>query len=468
MRLAGREIIVKLLQLVGSIVLARVLAPSTFGIFAIAYFAINLFAVFSELGLGAALIRKPGDLGRHELEAVFTCQLAFILGLSSILFLVAPVFVLVYKVPNAVWVVRALSIALFLTSLRTVPVVIAERRLAYGPIAVSDLSRHLTFWVVAVLLALAGFGVWSLVAAVIVSSGVGTAVLYARTGWRPALRFEWRPIQESVRFGLTYQGQSATHFAKDTIIPALGGLLYGSVAVGYLTWAEQYAFVPLLLTGLVARVSYPALARLQNDARAFASMLESTLRWTCLLSFPLFAVMVGLAPQVIELVYGSKWLPALPSAYLLFLNMALGVGTGVLMPALYSMGRASTGLRISVGWMAATWLFALVFASLGVGFAALAAAYALGTVLALAAIVLAVRRLGEIDIVGATLLPVSGAGVIAIMLHLLAPLLVNDVASLVVLGAVAAILGFGINLWGKRFVAFAAIKSLRTSSLGRL
>jgi O-antigen/teichoic acid export membrane protein len=464
-KMAGREMLIKLLALGGGIVLARALEPAAFGLFAVATFVVGLFTMFTELGFGAALIRKPGKLRPEELNTFFTFQLVLVSVLCAALILLAPLAGLVYKGEGITWIIRALSVSLFLTSLRSVPLVISERNLAYGPVALSDVSGQVAYWSVAVGMALAGFGVWSLVTALIASGLVGTVLLFWRTGWRPRLEFDLSLLRANMRFGLLYQGQSVAHFAKDMMMPSLGGAVYGGSAVGYLAWARQLALFPLQLTTLVSRVSYPALSKLQSDPKAFGELVEITLRWTCRLILPAFAVLVGLAPQIIQYVYGPKWLPALPSLYLLYFTVILGVGTGGLLPALYSVGKAGAALRISAGWALLTWMIALGLVWMGMGFEALAAANLLSSAFALTWIVIEVRRLGKIDLLGAVWLPVVSGICTGGLCFLIAPIMVHSLWALIAMAFVTGVSALGINLWEDRSAVILSARSLVRGTL---
>ncbi|HYP41111.1 MAG TPA: oligosaccharide flippase family protein [Chloroflexia bacterium] len=459
LRLAGREMAGRVLSLAGNVVLARLLEPSMFGLFAIGSFIISLFSLIGELGLGAAFIRSRKEVTDRELNSLFTFQLALSSVLGLLVFLLAPLVSWVYGEPDVEWVVRALAITFVLTSLRSVPVVIAERQLSYGPVAISDLAGQTAYWVVASAAAFGGLKVWSLVLAVLVSGLTSTIALYLRTSWRPAFQFDWRSLRQSMRFGVLYQTQGVVHFVKDMMIPALGGVTYGGTAVGYAVWAQQVAAVPLQLTHLVSRVSYPALSHLQDDREQFARMVEVTLKWTARLTLPAFAVLAGLAPQIVLYVFGAKWLPAVPTLYLLIINMIMGIGTGVFVPALYSMGSAARALRIAAVWASLTWLAALGLYVAGVGFEALAVAYVVGTGIALAALILALRELGGIGLLKGVVAPLASGLVVATALYLAAPALVNNLAMLAVVAVVGGTLCLAINLWADRHTVLATLRN---------
>ena len=458
--LIGREAAIKLVSIVGWIVLARTLSPSIFGLFAIATFVLALVGLFSDLGLGAAFIRRRRDATPDELSGLFTFQLVVTTMMGVVVFAVAPVVGLAYREPGLAGVLRALAIALILGSLRTVPTILCERSLRYGPVVLSDVTGQLSYWFIAIYGAFGGWGVWSLVIALVCSTSLSTVVLYAKVPWRPSLAFNWRPLRETLQFGVFYQGQSITHFVKDLMISGLGGLVYGTRAVGYLWWAQQLAALPLQLTNLVSRVVYPALARLQDDRKEFSALLESALAWTSRITLPVYAALVGLSPEIVHYVYGPKWLPALPSLYVFFGNMILGIGTGVLMPAIYSTGRAGSGFKISVVWTAITWSLALALALTPLGFLSVALAYLVGTTVAFSAIAFELRRITDIRLLKLTWFPIASGLCIATILNAVAPSLVRNTWSLVLLAGVAVATGLALNIWPHRARTLNAVRSL--------
>jgi PST family polysaccharide transporter len=454
--MAGREVAVKLLALVGWIVLARLLDPAAFGWFAVANFCINAFALLSELGLGANLIRRHDNIERRELTAFFTFQLALALALGMLACLVA----LVSGQGDGAWVICALALAFVIISARTVPSLIAQRKLSYGPAVMADVVGQFGFWAVAIVGALAGLGIGSVAWAVVVSAVGGTAVVYAMVKWLPGLNFDWRGLRLGVVFSLKYQSQSASSFAKYLMLPGLGGLVYGSTAVGYITWAHQLAALPVQLAQLVSRVSYPAFSRLQHNRLEFTGLVETTLKWTYRCSLPIFAVMWGLAPQIIKYIYGDKWLPALPSLYLLLLVMVLSAGSNVLIPAIYSLGDANGGLRIAVGWAALTWIFGIFFALVGQSVETLALAYLASTLVGTGMMLVALREVGLSKLLRGLAVPAISAVVLAGLLQLIAPVLVHGFISLVVVGGLAGLVGLAVNVWGDRGAALSAVRSL--------
>ena len=110
-----------------------------------------------------------------------------------------------------------------------------------------------------------------------------------------------------------------------------------------------------MLLPIVQKVTFPAYARLQHDLPALKEAIESSIKWVAASVFPATLFIVVLARQIVEHVYGPKWLPGLPSLYLLAIPMlAASYGT-VIVSALYGLGRASRVLRLTIIWAIAGW-----------------------------------------------------------------------------------------------------------------
>jgi len=117
MVLTARKFVLKGVNYLGSIFLARLLAPEIFGVFAIISFIITFFSFFSDIGLGASLIQKKEKLTRQDLAVTFTLQQMLVLAVTLIIWLTAPIFSGKYNLGvQGIWLLRVFSLSLFLTS----------------------------------------------------------------------------------------------------------------------------------------------------------------------------------------------------------------------------------------------------------------------------------------------------------------------------------------------------------------
>src|SRR5207248_2891407 len=162
--MVGREFAIKLLAFGGWILLARLLDPSTFGLFAVSSFAVNLFVLVCEVGLGATFVRERSVADR-ELHALFTYQLTWVLLLAGLAMVASPFFSGLLGVAESALVVQALALSFIIISLRTVPSILTQRRLNYLPLVMSDVAAQAAYWIASISFALLGLGAWSAVAA---------------------------------------------------------------------------------------------------------------------------------------------------------------------------------------------------------------------------------------------------------------------------------------------------------------
>ena len=129
MVLTLRKFFLQAFSYIGSIVLV----PEIFGIFAIVSFIINFFAFFSDVGLGAALIQKKEKLTQKDLAVTFTLQQILVITVVAIIYLWAPFFSIKYHLgQQGIWLFRVFSLSLFLTSLKTIPSILLERKLKFN------------------------------------------------------------------------------------------------------------------------------------------------------------------------------------------------------------------------------------------------------------------------------------------------------------------------------------------------
>jgi O-antigen/teichoic acid export membrane protein len=359
--LAIRMVAMQFIVLGGDIYLRRRLEPADFGLFAIVQFALAFFIYFGDGGLGAALIQKSGEPDQRELSSVWVFQLL----LSSIVVLViwfsAPYILGIWPdmKPEGAWVFRALSVDLLLTGMRSIPMLLMERELQYRRLAVLDVVLNLGFYATAVLLAELGFGVMSLVGAVLAQGSFGVIGAFALRRWRPSLALDRKLLAPIVRFGLTYQLKNLVGFSASAIAPIYGGRALGQAGLGFVNWAQSTAYFPLKLVGIMSRVTFPLYCRLQGDKQAFARSLERSLQVCALGTLFFTGLGIALGPNLIRTIYTAKWLPGLPLFYVYVSCISIGFLAPLVAPALDAIGRPQVMARFSVGWTAATFLIVI-------------------------------------------------------------------------------------------------------------
>ena len=352
-----RQVLTKLIFLVANIALARLLVPEIFGVYAIVSFIVQFFSIFGEIGLGAALIQRKNQLEQCELSSIFWFQQAVAGCMAIILILAAPFLVTLYPSlpPVGVWLVRVMAVSLVVSSVKSVSVLQLERNLDFSRIAHIDIIESISFHAVAVGFAFAGCGVWSFVIAAICRSVASVVVVFSCFSWRPGFEFDFAAVRQLLRFGIPYQGNNVLGFLKDAVTPIFVGVYAGAAAVGLLDWAKNFAFAPLMLSGIFGRVAFPTFSRIQEHRESLARTVERSIRMLTLIMFPITAVMLASAPELIQLVYTAKWLPALPAFYF-FCTSPIVIG--IVLPmysAILSLGNSKVLLWMMMMMLLLEW-----------------------------------------------------------------------------------------------------------------
>lgn len=405
--------------LLGEVWLARLLEPQDFGIFAMAGFVTVTLATVLEVGLAAALIQRPEPPTREEYRTFFSLQLLVISALVVGLFLLAPRLLDWLDLDASFrWILLALLPCPWISGLGAMSCVRLDRNLRYGVFARMDVLRVLTYVGVALPLAFWGWGVWSLVIAIVASTLVRSAVAFQAAPWPIGIRLAFSGMGKTLRSGVLFQASTLTSLFRDYIPVLLAGPRFGPQATGYLNWAKNMTFYSSqAVTQAVSRVTFPSVSRIQQDPQAVRMMAQTTFRYVNLLTFPGILIFAALIPEFVQVVFTSKWAPAIPAFYYYSIRM-LGSNVSTLYIAvLNGLGKIAISLRILAWWTVLDWALALALCS-WFGFTGVAMAYAIGVIPIAAWLVLQLNKLVEVDLLRTFVLPlaVSAAAATAVWL----------------------------------------------------
>lgn len=431
--LAIRTMGVRLMTFTGNVLLARLLAPKTFGLFAIVNFIVAIASFLADLGIGAALIQRKEELTEEDLRTAFTLGIIIDTAFTTAIFLLAPVLVRLYSLdPRYALAVRVLSLTILFSTFGTIPSIKLERRLQFTKASMADIASQLVYTAIAVTLAFNGLHVWAFVIASVVSRALDAVLLNLMAFWRPRLGLTKDSARRLLVFGLPYQATGLIVQVKDNFVPTFVAFAGGATAVGYLNWAVGLAATPLFLVTIVSRITFPTYARLQHELEELRSAIEQSIRWISATVFPGVFLIMALASPIVHNLYGDKWRPALPSFYFLCIPILASSYSTVLVSALYGLGRAKQVLKLTVIWTVAGWGLGVPM-TLWFGFTGFAAALAIVSSLSLLA-VYEIRKVIDVRFARMQIRLLAIAGLPALAVWVAAPHVVHSVATLGGLG----------------------------------
>jgi O-antigen/teichoic acid export membrane protein len=372
--LIARQGYVRVLQIAGTIALARILTPQDFGFYVMVSLFVTLLGTIGDLGVAGSLIQRSEDPTEHELASAFGLQAALALGLGGLMLLLAGILTALLGLPSdAANLLRLLAVASIITGLRTIPTVLMERHLEFGRLAIAEAAQASVFQGTAVTLAVLGRGVLSFGIAAVFASLTAAVLVYLLRPWRPRISFDRSVMRSLLLFGLPYQGAGFVSFVKDALNPLFVGSLSGPVTVGLVNWASTLVTYPLLVLSVMNRLYFPAFARLRMFPGRLEPIAEAVIRWNVSVAVATLIPYVLAAPFWTTVIFGSQWLPAVPVVYLLAATVPLAAAAAPGMSVLNAFGRSDVVFAFTFAWMAISWIVGvpaiLAFGMVGYGIA---------------------------------------------------------------------------------------------------
>jgi len=374
--LISRTFIVQIISFVATLALTIFLDPSIYGIFYLVSSVVNFLAYFSDIGLAAALIQKKETVTNRDLATTFSVQQILVITLLTILFITSPYIRTQYGIDQSgMYLLYAMGISLFLSSLKTIPSIMLEREIKFNKLILPQILETLAFNFVAVFLAWKGFGVMAFTYAVLVRGVVGLITMYLVYPWKPMFGIYRESLRSLLRFGLPYQANTFLAVLKDDGMTIILTKIIGTTGLGYIGWASRWAGFPLrIVMDNLTKVSFPTFARLQNDNEKLAQAVEISLKYMCLAAFPVLVGMGFFAFPLINIIPKyTKWLPALIPLYIYLYNSAWASISTSLTNLLNATGHIKQTFKLMLMWTGLTWtampLLALKFGYIGVTYA---------------------------------------------------------------------------------------------------
>lgn len=372
--LTSRTFILQGINLASFALFAALFSQAEYGIYGIVLAIRGFLSYFSDIGLAAALIQKKEKVTEEELKTTFLVQQVLAMGIIMMGFIATPYLAAWQKLTGpGVYLLWSFYIAFFISSLKTIPSVLLERRLEFARLIVPQILEAIVFNSLAIILAMKGFGMLSLGYAVLAQSIVGLVAMYVLQPWKPGFMFSTRALKHLFRFGVPYQLNTFLAVIKDDgLIIFLGGLL-GPSGIGLLLWAKKWGEAPLrFFMDQVIKVTFPAFARLQDNKEELSGALSRSVFFISLLVFPSIVGLVLIAPLLTEVVTKyHQWQPALLALGLFGIHAGFAAVATPMTNLLNAVGKIKITFRLMIVWTVITWLLVPVLAkNMGVNGAA--------------------------------------------------------------------------------------------------
>ena len=292
------------------LLLARLLSPSDFGTIGMLGIFMAISGTFIDSGFSSALIRKP-EISDKDYSTAFYFNIVVGLLCYAIMFVCSPLIARFFDMPILNGIVKVYSVTLFINSLTSVQYAKLNRELNFKLQARISFVSALVTGILGVVLAYLGLGVWALVWQSIASAVLRALLLWIFAHWHPTSRFSKESFKYLFSFGSKLLASGLLHTLYSNLSTLAIGKFYTSSDLGYYSRGNQFATLPSSnITGILQKVTFPLLAKIQDDDERLIAVYRKYIRVTSCGIFFLMTLLAALAKPLICLLLTDKWADA--------------------------------------------------------------------------------------------------------------------------------------------------------------
>ncbi|WP_345801190.1 lipopolysaccharide biosynthesis protein [Microbacterium sp. AZCO] len=364
--LTGQTWAVKVGGFVTVVILARLLTPTDFGLVAVAMTVVPVVYLLADLGFGTYMMQAR-DADETAAATAFWYSVISGTGLALLLVAAAPLLQLVFGVPGVAGVIAAMSPAVLFVSLAAVPIALLRRTLRFRALAIQAAVAALVAQVVAIVLALAGAGVWALVAQTCVFQAVTAIAAWIAARWHPVWRFSMADFRTMFGFGSKVAGVNLVAMARQWGENAIIANVLGAAALGQLSIAQRLVQTTQEVAGAaIAPVSTVVFAKVRDDPERLGRGYDRALGLSYAVIAPALTAILVTAPLLVPLLFGPQWTQAIPVAQALSIAAVFTLAATLDHGLFYGLGRPGAWFVYATAIEALTVLVTAIVARYGI------------------------------------------------------------------------------------------------------
>ena len=366
-------------RLVCTAVLSRLLSPAEYGLLSMALIFICFADLFSNLGFGQALVQRQGLEQRH-INTVFGLQIALNILLTLLMCALSPLIGRFYHAPRLVGIICVLATNYIVLAFRAVPSMLLTRAMNFKGLALRDMAADVVAGIAAIVMAVSGWGIWSLVGQMLLGSLASTVLVWPMLHEKPRPVLNAPALRELWGFSSGLFGSTViTYWARNADSLLIGKFL-GQTELGLYGRAYSLMMLPLTqVSYVVNQVMFPALSQIQHDHEKVRRVYLKALRMLAFITFPMMTGLFVTAEPFIRVLCGKQWLPAIP-VFKILCGVGLLQSVGTTVGWIFtSQGRTDLLFRLTI--MNTVVVVGAFLVGLRWGITGVAGAYALANVL---------------------------------------------------------------------------------------
>ena len=303
---------VQAIGLLVQIVLARLIAPSQFGSLAIIMVFYNFFDIFVQKGFSSALIRKK-ELSKKDTDTTFWVSLFIALAASVIIIILAPLVASFYKDPSLTVPLRVMALALLISPIYCVYNALLVREMAFRAIFIRGLAASIISGAIGIFMALKGYGLWALVAQIIVRNIVLTIIMMIGADYRVGCNFSRQSFNNVFSFGKNILLTEVLLYSIKSLQPLLIGKYYSKQQLAYYDRGQVYPDVLMnAMNDTFFSTLLPVFSKIQDDNNAIQQKFTVTTKIMIFFCVPLFFLFAAVSKEFVLSILTDKWIETIP------------------------------------------------------------------------------------------------------------------------------------------------------------
>lgn len=298
------------ISFISNMVLARLLTPDDFGCVGIILIFVSLADLLVDSGMAGALIQKK-DVTQEDYNTVFTTNFAISVFLYVLIFFSAPFFTRYFKIPDLDLYLRIVSASILVRAFFVVQNADLLKSLRFKELSINGIISAAGSVGVAIIMALKGFGVWSLIAKNMLQPFI-TCILYRICSPVSAkFGFNRQSFKQLFGFGWFTTLTSLLDLLYSNAVSFIVGKRYTVKDLGYYNQANSLQQIPSYsLAMVIKQVLFPHMARIHDDKELMREYSQRVMIVATFVIFPVMLYMISFAKPIVVLLYSEKWLPS--------------------------------------------------------------------------------------------------------------------------------------------------------------
>jgi O-antigen/teichoic acid export membrane protein len=297
------------LRIAGTVILARLLSPSDYGLVGMVTVVIVFAEMFKDAGLSLATVQKE-EITREQISTLFWINVLISATLGLCVLAGAPLVAWFYGKPELTAVTMALSLSFIISGLTIQHQALQRRHMRFGTLAGIQIATQIITLAVTILLAYFGWRYWALVVGTLVSALAGTLLTFFFFPWIPGWMQKGTGVRKMLKFGGHLTGFNFINYFARNADNIFIGKFIGAEALGLYGRAYQLLLLPItMMSGPISNVAIPALSRLHEDRERLHRYYLHMLYMLSLIAGPIVGIAFLASNDIVIILLGATWAP---------------------------------------------------------------------------------------------------------------------------------------------------------------